>query len=426
MPGQRSLLCMLVFAVTTAGCGGGDDPASHDLAEPLALEMSGAGESQYVSVAVSLAPPAATESPLVQAAPLVPNDGPPPRVALAHRGHQSDVLVVATPALDRLPPPTLLRRTLLTKLRAPTDLAFASDGLLFYSERTEGLYVWRPGRPSVPVYSPLDVRLAGQGLGMLSVAVDPEFERNRFVYTLCVTVSGERRSVRVARLTLAAQSTGVVEHHDLVLLDLAKTDWAPASLKEPQPASLRFGPDGHLYVVAGQVVSSGVSRILRIDRHGHPRPSTSHGAEDPRIYASGLNGSVAVGFHPSTEQVLVGRRGDSQPDEMLMLAAHANAQSTRNPVSVWKAGMAGEGLSAIERLRGEQWGYWRNALVVAFDRAQRLQLIKLNADGRVQHSVPLLQKAGVGFRAVANGPDGLYVLTTGKKDGDELWRLDAM
>jgi glucose/arabinose dehydrogenase len=69
------------------------------------------------------------------------------------------------------------------------------------------------------------------------------------------------------------------------------------------------------------------------------------------------------------------------------------------------------------------WGEWRNAFVVAFDGAQRLDLVKLAADGRTPNATPVLERLGVGFKAVAQGPDGLYVMTSGKPGGDEIWRL---
>ena len=77
----------------------------------------------------------------------------------------------------------------------------------------------------------------------------------------------------------------------------------------------------------------------------------------------------------------------------------------------------------MERLRGPIWGEWSNAFAVGFDNAQRLDLMKFDQKGRLTRSATALQKLGSGFKAVAVGPGGLYVMTSGKREGDEIWQL---
>lgn len=410
--------------VFLAACGGGDRSAERQPLEPLALEARIASDSFHESTATSLTPPAPTESPLLQAIPPAPSDDPPPRLP-ARESRETRASAAVLQPLAEPPPPTLLRRKLLTDLQAPTDLAFTTDGVLFFSERTEGLRAWRAGQPVLPVYSPPELVSAGRELGMLSVAVDPEFEKSRRVYTLCVTASGSRRQARVTRLTLAPQSTKLLAHETVVTLELSGSVRTARSTAPMPSANLRFGPDDHLYVIVGPADPFGSSAFLRIDRRDLRSQPTPLAGVHQRMHERGLDGAVAVSFHPSNERVLIGRRGNPRPDDLAMLGAHDQVASTMGFVSVWQSSTVGAGLTAVERLRGEPWGPWRNALVLAFDRAEHLQLVKLNAEGRLQRSVPVLQQAGVGFRALAQGPDGLYVLTTGNEGREELWRLTA-
>lgn len=71
------------------------------------------------------------------------------------------------------------------------------------------------------------------------------------------------------------------------------------------------------------------------------------------------------------------------------------------------------------------WRGWQNAFAMAFDRGQRIDFVKLDARGQITQSAAVIQGMNVGFRAMAQGPDGLYVATSRKVGGDEIWRLSS-
>lgn len=329
-------------------------------------------------------------------------------------------------------------------------MAFSSDGVLFYTERLRGLFAQRPGHPALPLFTPKDIAAAGT-LGMLSVAVDPEFTRNRFVFVVVKTPAEGVDATRVIRLTLDESSTKVIDRRDI----LVATAEASARGTTQVGGGLRFGPDGFLYVglgdgrmaAAAQSPSHLTGKVLRIDREGKAAPGNRPPAGyDGRIYAYGMRDPVALAFHPNNETLLVGQRRGGQPDDLMWVPPGANAgwdprcsasaSSYCEPTSEaaaaasaerggWRGGKPGEGLTAVERLRGPAWGEWRNAFVVAFDKAQRIDLVKFNAQGRVVRATPVVQKLGVGFKTVTQGPDAIYVMTSGKSGGEEIWRLLA-
>lgn len=436
--GAGLAICAVAFL---AACGSGDAPPSETSQEPLLAQAQSVSEDPQASTAPALPTPVSADVPVLQSVPPAPADETPTRAPNAG----STKLPLASDA--GLVMPSVLRQTVAAGLAAPTDMAFSTDGILFYTERLQGLFVQRPGQPAAPLFAPKELG-AGGSLGMLSVAVDPDFTRNRFVYVFVKTVADRVDAGRVVRLTLDESSAKVVDRREI----LVAVSEPPAVRGAPQAGGgLRFGPDGFLYVGLGDGRAAATpqsplqlrGKVLRIDREGKAAPSNRPPPGfDGRIYAYGLRDPVALAFHPNTETLLVAQRRGSRPDDLTWLQPGANAgwdprcsaaesgycESTSDTGTAergWRGGKAGEGVTAVERLRDPMWREWRNAFVVAFDKAQRLDLVKFDAQGRVVQATPVVQKLGVGFKAIAQGPDALYVMTSGKTGGEEIWRLSA-
>jgi len=77
----------------------------------------------------------------------------------------------------------------------------------------------------------------------------------------------------------------------------------------------------------------------------------------------------------------------------------------------------------MELQRGEAWRGWRNSFDVAQEQGGRLDLLRVDSDGRLGGAVAALKGQGFGFGALAQHGDELYVATRGKPGGDEIWRL---
>lgn len=446
-------LVLLPCCVLVVACGSGDEPTSPEPPVPSTAQAETAAAEQFATTALALPAPADAEVPMLASIPPAPTDGPPPRAASAA---SAKGLLVPRVDADMLVP-SLLRQTVASGLESPTDLAFTSDGLLFYTERAQGLYAQRRGRAAVAVFTPKDLANAGAS-GMLSVAIDPEFSRNRFVFVFMRATSADGlESSRVVRLTMDDSQTKVLDRRDIVMV---AGDSADQSVRGSDPhfgAALRFGPDGYLYVGLGDGRSATTpqspqllsGKVLRVDRNGQAAPGNRAPAgHDGRVFAYGMRDPVALAFHPNTEALLVAQRRGTRSDDIALTKAGTNGgwdprcmpprtgyceraedQAATAPSGLlpaaWRGGKAGEGITAVERLRDPVWRGWRNGFAVAFDQAQRIDLVKFDADGRVIGATPALQKLGVGFKAVAQGPDGLYVVTSGKPRGEEIWRLIA-
>jgi glucose/arabinose dehydrogenase len=169
-----------------------------------------------------------------------------------------------TPALATDVPFTV--EVVASGLRVPWDIAFAPDGRMFVTER--------PGRVRVIV----DGKLLDQPAltldniwkqpaenGLMSVCLHPDFAKNHFVYLSYGQTSPEK-DIRVVRYT---ESANTLSEPKLIVSGI------PAGSNHAG-CRVRFGPDGKLYITAGesfkgelaQDLTSLGGKILRLDDDG--------------------------------------------------------------------------------------------------------------------------------------------------------------
>jgi glucose/arabinose dehydrogenase len=133
----------------------------------------------------------------------------------------------------------VLRVARMADVTAPTSIGLAPDGRIFVGERAGQVRTISDGQlESTPALSEPDVFVAGDGGGVLSLALDPSFEKTRFVYLLDVSATDSGPMFRLSRF----REAGGVFGERAVLLDRV-----PAAADRPS-GSIAFGPDGKLYV----------------------------------------------------------------------------------------------------------------------------------------------------------------------------------
>lgn len=121
--------------------------------------------------------------------------------------------------------PSLTAKPVLSKLENPWDMAFLSDGSMFYTEKCHGLSVRLPsgavnklvGMKDSKGYADTmpDLFCDGQA-GMNGVAVDPEFAKNRFVYVYSTSSKSSPQTNRVIRLKVNNELSKVSDRTDIV------------------------------------------------------------------------------------------------------------------------------------------------------------------------------------------------------------------
>jgi glucose/arabinose dehydrogenase len=225
---------------------------------------------------------------------------------------------------------------------SPTAIAFLPDGRLLVTEKGGDLEL--TDGTSVSTLITIDV-CSGSEMGLLGVAVDPNFASNGFVYlyrTLktanCGSASG--RFNQVVRVTIGAGDT-VAPGSLVVLLTGAQTDNG-----NHDGGCLRIGPDGKLYVGVGdtglgdnqggpgsstnpysQDLGVLMGKILRLNLDGTipaDNPFVGQGGVREEIFASGFRNPFRFGFDPVSGALWVGDVGDLQIEEIDIVVAGGN------------------------------------------------------------------------------------------------------
>lgn len=164
------------------------------------------------------------------------------------------IFALASSASGALVLPVGFSDELLANVPSPTGIAFTPDGRLLITSQRGKVYVFQNenlvSTPALDLSSKVCYKL---DTGMLSVAVDPLFTTNRFVYLfytfknggICSNDSGSPPVQRVSRFTLGDNNV-ISAVSETVLIDNV-----PSPYPNHAGADLEFGKDGYLYISLG-------------------------------------------------------------------------------------------------------------------------------------------------------------------------------
>jgi glucose/arabinose dehydrogenase len=218
-------------------------------------------------------------------------------------------------------------------------MAAYPGGRVFVAEQ-EGL-VTLYGRDGGPAGTLLDVRpqvsRAGNEEGFLSLALDPGYPSRPYVYAYYSVSGGERRT-RLSRFEV--RSDAAVAGSELVILE------QPQPFSNHKGGSIRFGPDGMLYLGFGDGGSQGdpnnraqdlgqwLGKMLRIDvrnaREGATydvpgdNPFVGRSGAKPEVWAYGFRNPWRASFDVATGALWVADVGQSNIEEIDVVARGSN------------------------------------------------------------------------------------------------------
>jgi glucose/arabinose dehydrogenase len=310
-------------------------------------------------------------------------------------------------------------QTLATGLQAPWDLAFLPDGSALVTERPGRVRVLSGGRLPPPIAS-VSVRAVGEG-GLLGVAVDPEFSRNRFVYLYRTTGAGNVVTrYRYSEGRLAGGRTIIRGIRAAAIHDGGR---------------IRFGPDGRLYVSTGDAAVPSLAQSRR-SRNGKflrmgPRAYRGRGGR-PEIFSRGHRNPQGFDWQPGSRRLVATEHGPVGNDEINVLRRGQNygwplvqGRQRRGgfvgPVALYDPAIAPSGATFVRRPGSS----WTGDYLVATLRGQHLRRIRFSGLRPTAQEVLFNDQFGR-LRVVVEGPDGaLYVLTsnTGSSRGPQDDRL---
>ncbi len=201
-------------------------------------------------------------------------------------------------------PPPPQAEVLVENLDTPWGIDFLPSGVMLFTERPGSLSAFEGGRRRR--LGKLSVIEEGEG-GLLGVAVDPDFERNAWIYLYYTRPDANR----VSRFVL--RETGLAE--EKVILD------GIPRARFHNGGRIAFGPDGKLYITTGDALEPARSqdrgglagKILRLNKDGSVPPDNPFGNA---VWAYGLRNPQSLAWRPQTHELYVTDHGPSAHDEI--------------------------------------------------------------------------------------------------------------
>lgn len=359
-----------------------------------------------------------------------------------------------------------LRLERLAALEFPWGLAVLPDGRLLITEKPGRLRIFADGKLSPPVDGVPVVSYRerpGEQGGLLDVAIDPDFARNRRIYLSYVEAAAQQSSDQAE--TGEARFGPFLDFTDTVLAGgaVARATLDGNRLRDVQviwrqvPKTvarghfghrLVVGRDGTLFITSGdrmrfepaQSLASNLGKVLRINTDGSmPKDNPFAGKPDARadIWSLGHRNMLAAAVHPASGDLWVWEMGPLGGDELNIIQRgrnygwpvvsngdnydhstipdHPARKDFEAPVRSWTPVIAPSGaLFYAGSLLP-----WRGNAVVGGLASQAL--IRLTLDGtRIVNEERIDVQRRV--RDVAEAPDGALLLITDDKNG-ELLRL---
>jgi glucose/arabinose dehydrogenase len=326
-------------------------------------------------------------------------------------------------------------------LQFPWGMAFMPDGNMLVTERIGQLRIITPdGRMSEPVKGVPAVFVQQQG-GLLDVALDPEFSKNRLIYLSYAEPEGHKASTAVARAELI---DGRLEKLHVIFRQFPKTEGGVHF-----GSRLAFAPDGNLFITLGdrgdymdeaQHLSNHIGKIIRIRPDGSvpaDNPFVNDPKAKPEIWSYGHRSVQGAAIHPKTGELWIHEHGPKGGDEINIpqpgknygwpkasYGVHYNmvpikdehaGQGFEEPIHYWTPSIAPSGMVFYT---GNQFPGWRGSLFVGALAGRHVS--RLPTDGKKILGEEQLLTNTVRFRDVEQGPDGALYLLTDEENGKLL------
>ncbi len=341
--------------------------------------------------------------------------------------------VVAPPPPPPPPPeaPALTVSVEVGGLHRPWDIAFAPDGTMLFTEKTGAIHAFVGGAVHT-LGGPADIEVLGEA-GLMGLAVDPAFTSNRSVFACFLANQGGSRDIRVARWQVDAAYTALSGRTD-ILTGLPVNALGQAG--RHAGCRTRFGPDGYLWVTAGDAATGTFpqdpaslgGKVLRVDRDGAPAAGNAGPPFRPEIYNYGHRNAQGLAFRPADGMAFAVEHGPTCDDEVNVMVAGANYGWNPVPtdgsvgynesvpmtdlaafpgakVATWSSGCPTIATSGAGFVTGAQWKAWDGALVVAALKGAQLRILSLDAAGAVVAQAGAVTDQGR-LRVAVQGPDG--------------------
>ena len=310
-----------------------------------------------------------------------------------------------------------------SNLHVPWEIVFAPDGRAFFTERIGDLRVIENGALVDQPVATIPVAKAGEG-GLLGLALDPNFEKDHFLYLYYTYSDFTGLHNRVVRFT---ESNNAISSEKILL------DKIPANTYH-DGGRIKFGPDGKLYITTGEAgkpesaqdINYLGGKILRINPDGsipgdNPIPGSpvySYGNRNPE----GLDWDPRNGNLIETEHGPSGENGWFAHDEVNVIIPGKNygwssvigmANDSRFVNPIYQTGDVTWAPSGATFYTSDKIPDLKGKFLIATLRGQHMEIFTLDKNDKVESSQKIFDTTFGRLRDAVQAPDGsLYILTS--------------
>jgi len=352
--------------------------------------------------------------------------------------------VVHAERSDRAKMPKLKIKRVVRHVDHPWDVRSLPGGSLIFTQRDRAtLSVLKNGKVHKLDFPSDQVWVSGE-TGLMGLAVDPDFETNRRIYTCQGGFTGGGHDVNVKAWTLDEKLRTATSAGQLV-------GGFPTSSGRHGGCRLLIAKDGSMLVGTGDAaqganpenLDSLGGKTLRLDRMtGAPWPENLYASDaGPRRYVHTFGHRNVQGLAQRKDGTLWSiEQGTDRDDEANLL--RNGGDYGYNPVpgynesvpmtdqslpgkqynAAWRSGnptVASSGGTFVGS--DKKWGVLAGTLAVACLKASRVFFLKFNGNGKlVKARVPRALRQYGRIRTVANADNGDLLITTDNGGGDDV------
>jgi glucose/arabinose dehydrogenase len=332
------------------------------------------------------------------------------------------------------------------KLGLPWAIIPFPDGRLLITERRGSMQILDAnGTVLKKITGFPEVDASGQG-GMLDVALDPNFSKNKMIYWSFSEKNGVGNLMAVAKGELNEAESKV--QNPVVIFRATP----PLKSSMHYGSRLVFDKDGNLFVSTGersilegrkqaQWLNSGLGKIFKITKEGKPAPGNPFiNQKDamPEIFAYGFRNAQSLDINPATGEVWEAEFGPRGGDEVNIIRAGKNygwptitygleysgekvgegiqqKEGMEQPVYYWDPVLSPSGMTFY---KGKDIPEWKNNLFIGGLSSMHIARLVIE-NNKIVGEERLLDDKKERFRDVAYFNGMLYAVT----DGGNLYRI---
>jgi glucose/arabinose dehydrogenase len=334
-------------------------------------------------------------------------------------------------------------------LSSPWGIASLPDGRLLITQKRGTMKIaTTSGKMSEAITGIQKVNPSGQG-GLLGLAIDPDFEKNRTVYWAFSETQPGGNLTAIAKGKLSADE----KHIENARVIYRATPAYGSSLH--YGGRIVIDKTGNLIISTGersdlatrpqaQQLNSALGKLIRITKDGQPAPGNPFigqtGAR-PEIYTYGHRNVQGLAYHPETGDLWENEFGPRGGDELNLIQPGKNygwhiigygleysgekvgegitqKEGMEQPVYYWDPVLSPSGMTFYN---GSEMPEWKNNLFICGLSSMHIARLVIR-NNKVVGEERLLAGEGQRFRDITQGKDGaLYAVT----DGGRLYRIAA-